>query len=288
MNISNINNFPNTPINNIQKKTHLMAEEKQPQENFSKNIAPDALIDNLKNFAKEKGTAFLKQPMFTTQPKVSEERKQAIMDTLQPGDLILSKNHLYPGWQIMEQTLGESDYAHVAIYEGDGKFLESSASGGGVIRSEMSKDLDSHRSYQIIRPPYKSEESVNRALDYTRSQLGKPYDSEFDAVDDSKHYCAELVLGAMKAADESFDVPPTYVLGRNAYFPNSFQKLEGAEIVYDDKIGFKESMYMHDLRKMGDLLSHPEIASALSMGGVTGSLTALAIGGNIQAAALHK
>lgn len=167
----------------------------------------------------------------------------------------------------MEKALGDSDYSHVAIYAGDGKMYEATVSHGGVTLSDLNQDMDSQRSYQIIRPPYKSEESVQRALDYASQQTGKPYDMKFNTADAGEFYCAELVAGALKAADPELQAPVTALLGREAYFPNNFQRIDGAQVVYDDNVSFAESMAMHDPALLRDMIG----------GAVGGLLTAVGI-----------
>src|SRR5580658_9719952 len=62
------------------------------------NDAEDALVDAMD----------IRVP--TTTPRISEDRRQQILQAVKPGDIILETNNAYPGWQRMEWLTMHSSY----------------------------------------------------------------------------------------------------------------------------------------------------------------------------------
>jgi len=169
----------------------------------------------------------------TVTPEITPEKRQKILDCVQPGDVILETNNAYPGWQRLEFYSMRSNYTHAAIYEGDGKFLEATTP-GGVQRTDLAEYLQGREQVAIIRPQYKSAADVKAALDYCRDQLGKPYDNGFNTKSNDEFYCAELVYKAMQAMPDKIDVPTRKFLGKEVVAPDAFYAAPGAQVVYDD------------------------------------------------------
>ena len=59
----------------------------------------------------------------------------------------------------------------------------------------------------LLRPKGFTEEQWERALERAKADVGKPYDTLFDLVDDTKMSCVELVRDALKG---SFDTEEQY------------------------------------------------------------------------------
>ncbi len=229
-------------------------------------------------------------PALSVAPMVSDERREKILSLVQPGDIILETNANYPTWQIMEKIAGGSDYTHAAIYEGDGKFLEATTgheSGFGVGRTDLREYLQGRLDIQILRPPYKSKEDIDAALDYARSQIGKPYDSAFDYSEDEKQYCAEYVAKALKAMPNPIDTPTFQFLGREVVLPNDFKSIKGVESIYDDGASiWKTQLQMAPalaggvaLGAAGGMLLGPVGAV---VGFVAGTIATTVVGGKLQ------
>ena len=189
------------------------------------------------NKVKDKALASLSKPFYSNYPEITEEKKQKIMDSLESGDIILATNANYPTWLAMEKLLGDSDYSHAAIYEGDGYMLESASDYNiGVTRTDLNDYLHGRMAVKIIRPDYKSLDDVIDTLDYARERVGTtPFDTSFDYSEDDKLYCSELVAKALKSMPSQMYVPTQTILGREAILPGDFDKLENSKIVYDDK-----------------------------------------------------
>ncbi|MBI2266298.1 MAG: hypothetical protein HYU64_14225 [Armatimonadetes bacterium] len=184
----------------------------------------------------------------TTTKEITEEKRQEILRAIQPGDIILETNNAYPNWQRFEMLTMRSNYTHAAMYEGDGRFIEATTgdpSGAGVVRSDLAEYLHGPILVEVIRPPYKTPKDRESAVQYLRSQLGKPYDSGFNLKDDSAIYCAELVQRALQAVPKRIETPLIRTLGRTAVAPDSFQEIEGAKVVYSDGSNFWKNMASH-------------------------------------------
>ena len=210
----------------------------------------------------------------TTTPEFPEASKKAILDSIQPGDIILETNNAYPHWQRMEMVTLHSVFSHAAIFEEkkDGKyfFLEATTGeGAGVIRTDLSEYMTGPIKMAVIRPDYKTPEDRDAALDYCRKQLGKPYDSRFDFSDDSSYACTELVSKALKNMPNPIAVGEHKVLGRSAVGPDDFLKIPNAKIIYKDNCTLVKNLATH----------WPVVAGGLVAAAAAGIPAGLAFGG---------
>lgn len=209
------------------------------------------------------------------------EEKDKVLKLIQPGDIILESNDAYPGWQFLEKLVFGSAYTHAAIFEGDGKFIEATTgdpSGKGVVRNDLGEYLQGRISLEIIRPPYKTPEDREAALNYARANLGKDYDSSFNQNDDEKLYCAELVQRALESMPNPIKVPITNFFGKKAVGPNAFQKIEGGEVVYSTGSGFFKSRLSHYPLYLSGAVAAAVGGAALGPLGAVGGFIAGAVG----------
>ena len=291
-------NLKNSSVSNTEKK--LDPQPNNLQEDAFKASSKDSeastsFSSKIKGLATKAGAAILGMSCWTATPKISEERKQEIMSVVQPGDIILANNDNYPSWEIFEHIVGGGDYTHSAIYEGDGNFIEASASArtnGGVGRTKLSDYIKGRMNFQIIRPPYESKEDIAAALNYADSQIGKKYDMAFK-YDDNEIYCSELVAKALKSMPNEIHTPTFQFAGREAVLPDDFRKLEGAQVVYDDKSTFLKSMLNLSPALLGGAALAVGAGLALGpvgavIGLVAGTLTTSIVGGKIQVANIEE
>lgn len=190
------------------------------------------------------GVALMEIPILTASRKVTPRLCLKLLDTLQPGDIVLSTDNLYPGWQIFEKILGNSDYTHVGIYEGRGRILEA-RSGHGVIRNYLRRCLKGYQSIKVVRPAYKSPDDVKAMLLYAKKQLGKDYDVTFDSRTDDRIYCSELVAKSLERADPDLAVRPQVIFGIPAYLPGDMKNGAGTKVIFDDKTSFAKNLLSH-------------------------------------------
>ncbi|MDQ7822359.1 MAG: YiiX/YebB-like N1pC/P60 family cysteine hydrolase [Candidatus Eremiobacteraeota bacterium] len=223
----------------------------------------------------------------TTTPSITDERREEILKLIEPGDVILETNNAYPGWQRFEKLTMNSDYTHAAMYVGDGKFIEATTgdpSGKGVVENDLREYLEGRILVEIIRPPYKTPEDREAAVTYCRSQLGKPYDSDFSLKDDKSIYCAELVQRALQSVPNKIDTPLINVFGKQAVAPDSFEGIKDAKVVYTDHSNFWKNMASHYPVALGAAATAAATGAVLgplgAMGGFVGGLLLSILVGN--------
>lgn len=174
----------------------------------------------------------------------SPERREKILAALEPGDVILETNLAYPGWkQMLHFGLG-SNYTHVAMYEGNGKFLEASPK-VGVHRSDLEKYFNDTVKLAVIKMPYASEGDREAALDNFRSIRGKAYNRtpNFLTEEHPKAFgCAEAVTYCLENIPNPIRVPRAVVAGRETVSPAAFKDIQGAVVKYDDEPDYYDDL----------------------------------------------
>ena len=100
-------------------------------------------------------------------------------------------------------------------------------------------------------------------------------------------YCTELVYKALNAMPNKIDVPALNILGKEVYLPVSFQKINGADVVYDDGSNFWKNQLSHSPALIGGAVAAGAAALALGPAGVIGTflggtLLTSVVGGCIQ------
>ncbi len=174
----------------------------------------------------------------------SQERREAILAALEPGDVILETNLSYPGWkQMLHFGLG-SNYTHAAMYEGDGKLLESSPH-VGVQRSDLEKYFNEPVKLAIIKMPYASEADRQAALDNFRAIRGKAYNRtpNFLTEEHPKAFgCAEAVTYCLENLPNPIAVPRVSVAGKETVSPAAFKDIPGAVVKYDDEPDYYDDL----------------------------------------------
>lgn len=111
----------------------------------------------------------------------------------QPGDVLLrrtdgtSSNMVIPGY-----------WGHAALYAGDGKIVDA------VTHDVRETDIETFCSEGdaviVVRPKNLSKEQVASIVDYSRRQVGKPYDFDLDFKDSQRFTCTELVETAYEVS----------------------------------------------------------------------------------------
>lgn len=226
-------------------------------------------------------------PMLTTAKNINAEASKAILRDIRRGDIILSANNLFPGWKLIARILGNGKYTHSGIYEGDGIFIEATTfhkSGFGVGRTDLRRYLKKEYSdICIFRPPYTSQASIDKGLDYAVAQIGKDFDLSFDSKDNSKHYCSGLIAKSLAAADERFIVPAAKTLGWEIVLPADILNIEGGVPVYESKTG--RQTWLNPAFLGGIAVGIVGVAfgtAGVVAGFLLGTFVTLVVGGNIQ------
>ena len=125
-------------------------------------------------------------------------------------------------------------WSHCAIYDGNGKVIE--AVGKGVIETDLIDFLMTKDFVVALDPIFATIPQKSAALECAKSQLGKPYDFEFQTSDVKAFYCGELVLWAYTSSVPTFDfvlkkifgvytVPPQDFVNAKKYFKIAWKSL---------------------------------------------------------------
>lgn len=174
---------------------------------------------------------FMGRRIPSTLPEVSPEKMKELKAKIKPGDVLMSADLSYPGWQRMEYWAIGSHYTHAALAGSDGLVYE--AVGEGVITSSVEEFLEGRKKIAIARPGLNAEEA-KEATEYAKAQLGKPYDGVFNFAGDDEFYCSELVAKALKSGKNDTNVPMGKIFGKDAVSPDVWRKTPGIEVIHDD------------------------------------------------------
>lgn len=182
---------------------------------------------------------FLELRIPTALPDMTEVNRQKILQSVQPGDIVLTADAAYLMWEGIEYMVAGSHFTHCMVYEGDGQVLEATieSNSNGVMRSPLEKSLHGSVKVAVLRPPYQHTDHIEQVLDFCRAQLGKPYDNVFDFEhsEGKAYYCSSLIYSALQTLDPPFEVPQKRRLGRTLVVPDGFLHLEGISVLYMDK-----------------------------------------------------
>ncbi len=185
-------------------------------------------------------------PFFCFGKKLSSGELHSIMKDIRPGDIILYADRHFPVWQLAVKAVGNSNYGHAGIYEGNGYVIEATTVypyGSCVMRTDINTFLNGYKSVCVIRPPYGSDQLRNRSVDFAVSQLGKPYDYKLNFNDDDTMYCTELVAKTIKMS--GIVMPVSVFCGCKFYIPDDFLKIEKVNIIYGKPVRFRTGMLQH-------------------------------------------
>lgn len=123
---------------------------------------------------------------------VTNEMAERVAPKLRPGDILLrrtdgtSGNAFIPSW-----------WKHAGVYVGEGEVVEAVFK--GVDRNTFKKFMTDGDSIMIVRPKNLSPQQREAIATYAVGQVGKPYDFDFNFVDELRLSCTELASHAVKA-----------------------------------------------------------------------------------------
>lgn len=175
-------------------------------------------------------------PFLTFSARVTPNEKQRMIRHLQPGDIILTADKLFPVWQWIMRVLGNSDYSHAAIYEGNGNIIEATTfhpSGNGVARTDAEHFFSGYKNFCILRPPYSSAESRNKAIAFAVSQLGSCYDYHLNPENNGTMYCSKLTaMSLWFSGIEILPRPFGKFFPKKFFVPDDFITINGMIKIY--------------------------------------------------------
>ena len=138
--------------------------------------------------------------------KIKGPHMRAILDVLQPGDVLLRR---------FSNTLGSmltpGYFSHAAFYFGDNKVIHML--GDGIVEEDILTFMECD-DIAVIRPP---AEKIFRAKEKSLLYLkeGIEYDYHFDTVSKKRFYCTEFV-------DNIFDYPVRNITKSDKILPDDF------------------------------------------------------------------
>ena len=146
-------------------------------------------------------------------------RNFSSIDHAADGDLIFRAGHDMVSQIVMAQNDG-AQFSHVGlVLKRDGKTMvvhalpsENGAPGGVVVEPlHIFASVQHASSVALYRMPDLRRGDVERIKGYVLSQVGKPFDDDFSMADDSRVYCAELVVRAYAVAGREIGSADTRV-----------------------------------------------------------------------------
>lgn len=175
-------------------------------------------------------------PFLTFSAKVTHDEKQKMISRLQPGDIILTADKLFPVWQWIMRVFWSSDYSHAAIYEGNGNVIEATTfhpSGDGVARTDAEQFFSGYKNFCILRPPYNSAESRNDAVAFAVSQLGNSYDYSLNPENVETMYCSKLAAMSLQSSGIGI-LPRSFgkIFPKKFFIPDDFIAINGMTKIY--------------------------------------------------------
>lgn len=218
-------------------------------------------------------------------PEISNETRSQLSAQVKPGDVLLTTEMSYPGWQPMEYYGSKSHYTHSAIMGADGKIYESV--GGGTHAIELNEFLKGSIKVSVVRSGL-NEAEVGKATDYLKANLGKPYDSHFDTASDAKFYCSEYVGKSLLHARPDLQIPRERFAHKEVIAVDSFMHTPGMQVVHDGESNYwgnKLAYWPIHLSGAAGAAAGYALGHGLGAavgGGALGAVAAIMIGNRIQ------
>ncbi|HEY9871125.1 MAG TPA: hypothetical protein V6D08_18305 [Candidatus Obscuribacterales bacterium] len=164
---------------------------------------------------------------YATPWDVTPEQITELKRVVQPGDVIVERNLHSFHWMLLCLAGTGSSWVHAAIVDEDGKIVNMMV----IVRKlDITSYLDKQSTDMVlVRPPYKDDASVVRALRYAKSKLGTPFDPSFD---NQAGNCTGLIAGALKAGGVQVRSRPIFLLGKTVYPAAEFLRIPNARVIW--------------------------------------------------------
>lgn len=156
----------------------------------------------------------------------------SVLELAEPGMVILTHteynllNLILPGY-----------YDHATLVSGHNELIE--ATGEGVNKHSIVKALSHCDKICLLKPLFATKELMEKAVVEATSQLGKPYDYNFEyqLEGDEKFYCSEVILWSYDQACKPLVAPfqPDYFLGQYTITPENIRKSQYWQVVFESK-----------------------------------------------------
>jgi uncharacterized protein YycO len=143
---------------------------------------------------------------------------------LKPGDLLFQDSDCGPFCEAIEKVtsgVGGAKFSHVGmvVTDSQGELVVIEAVTAGVVTTPLdsffSRSFDAEQKYKVVVGRLKDAQQhlIPKAIEFSKTLLGKPYDKVFDINNDA-YYCSELVYEAFKYANNG---EPIFQLQKMTY-----------------------------------------------------------------------
>lgn len=181
--------------------------------------------------------------MPTTFPEITEEKREAIKDKLEAGDVLMSTSTERANLAHFAYWTVGASYSHAGIYDGNGNVVETMAEGVAV--NSIDKFLTGASKFTVVRPDYENASEAEQVVTEAKKLKGVPFDFMFDSSDNSALSCSELIEVAMKEVDPTMEVPDRKLFGRLTTVADDFAKMDGAEVIVDGDSNYWKNQRHH-------------------------------------------
>lgn len=164
---------------------------------------------------------------YTSHSRLSGDIVAEGVSKAQPGDLIMTNDDGNYMIEILQKlTGGAAHWTHNYMVDNDGTVMDILIDQEGPTRWPLEHAFTDNCHAQILRPRYKSAESLEKTLEAARSRFGQMgYDFKFDLESDDNQYCQEYAYKAIKDGAPEISIEPRKALFlRNIVSAEEFQE----------------------------------------------------------------
>lgn len=199
-----------------------------------------AMVDETKGFSFKSLFTKLFNPHYTSHKKISSKEAQKVIKDLKPGDLIITNNDEDYKFELGQKLMGKTGaWTHIGMVSENNTVVEVLISTDGPTESSPESLFTKNHHVVVVRPDYKSPESVKKTLEAARKYFGKAkYDFDFKLSSEDKLYCQEYIYKAMQDGAPEVKVEPSRFMGLEYLSADDFLKSPDMKEVYNTGSNF--------------------------------------------------
>jgi hypothetical protein len=179
-------------------------------------------LDTSKSMAKEcQGFSVAKLPSrlldtdYSSHPKLQGAIVEEGTSQVKPGDILITNNDNNFKLEILQKlTGGAAHWTHAFLADDQGQVIDILQEDNTPRQMPIETAFNENQHIKILRPHYKSDESVAKTLAWSREQFGKiTYDTKFDLTTKDAMYCQEYLYNALENGAPEIKIEPRKALG---------------------------------------------------------------------------